>query len=251
MTEPDGGWVALFSGGKESSWALCQALEANCDVRRLVIVHPPKGSHAYHAPATSVARLAAQSIGIPVVNVGLPAVDIEPPDIKMDIAPELETRDETEIEPLESALRTLDAELDGGLNGVIAGTVDSEYRADRLRSMCDDIGCDFFAPLWQADPRELLETMIDAGLEIVIIEVTAPGFDKSWLGRRLDRDALADLETLHRERGINLLGEGGEFDTIVIDGPHMSHSIALEFEREWYGTWGRVRITDARLEVFT
>ncbi|MFC4246868.1 diphthine--ammonia ligase [Natribaculum luteum] len=248
MSGSDGGWVALFSGGKESSWALYRALEAGHDVRRLAIVHPPAGSHRYHAPATSVARLAAQSIGIPVVDVGIPITDVEPPNVAREADHDSSAERDTEIEPLESALRTLDAEFDDGLGGVVAGTVESEHQADRLRSMCDLLGCDFFAPLWQADPRELAETMIDGGLEILVVEVTAPGFDESWLGRRLDRDALADLDDLHREYGVHLLGEGGEFETIVTDGPHMSRPITLEFEREWSGTWGRVRITDARLQ---
>lgn len=246
-SEPDGGWVVLFSGGKESSWALYRALEAGRDVRRLAIVHPPEGSHVYHAPALSVTRLAAQSVGIPVVDVGIPVVDVEPPDVTADVDDTSRSPDDATIEPLESALRTLDDELDGGVGGVVAGPVESEYQADRLRSMCDRLGCAFDAPLWRTDPRELLEAMIDEGLEVVVVEVTVPGFDESWLGRRLDRDALADLEALHREYGVHLLGEGGEFETIVTDGPHMSSPVAIEFEREWYDDWGRVRITDARL----
>jgi diphthine-ammonia ligase len=249
MSGLKGGWVSLFSGGKESSWALFQALKTGYDVRRLVIVHPPKESHAYHAPAISVAKLAAQSIGITTVDVGLPVIDIEPPDLKEDVEIGLKTWDSIEIESFESALRTLDADFDGGLAGVVAGTVESEYQFDRLQSICENIGCQFFAPLWQVDPRELIETMIEAGIEIVFVEVTAPGFDETWLGRQLDRDALDDLETLHREYGVHLLGEGGEFETTVTDGPHMSRRITLEFEREWYGTWGRLRITDARLEA--
>jgi diphthine-ammonia ligase len=250
MAESGGGWIALFSGGKESSWALYRALEDGHDVRRLVLVHPPAASHVYRAPATAVARLAARSIGIPIVDVGLPTVDIEPPDVKAGVASKLETGDGAEREPLESALRTLAAEFDGGLQGVVAGTVGSEYQAGHLRSMCDDVGCDFWAPLWDADPRELLDSMLEGGLEIFVVEVAAPGFDESWLGRRLDCDALVDLEALHCERGISLLGEGGEFQTIVTQGPHMSRRVALEFEfeREWYGTWGQVRVTDARLE---
>ncbi|UHQ96093.1 diphthine--ammonia ligase [Natrinema halophilum] len=251
MSEHDGGWVALFSGGKESSWALCTAQDAGREVHRLIIVHPLAGSHVYHAPAMSVIRLAAKSTGIPIVDVTIPPVDVEPPDIGRRSDQRSKTRDGDAIETLESGLRTLDSELDGGLRGVIAGIVESDYRADRLRSMCDRIGCDFVAPLWHADPHRLLETMIDSGLEIVFAEVAAPGFDESWLGRRLDRTALDDLESLHQEYGVHLLGEGGEFETIVTDGPHMSQPIALEFEREWDGAWGRLRITDTRFEAPT
>jgi diphthamide synthase (EF-2-diphthine--ammonia ligase) len=37
-------------------------------------------------------------------------------------------------------------------------------------------------------------------------------------------------------------------ETFVVDGPHMDRRIDLEYETEWDGTRGRVRITDARLE---
>ncbi|MCU4750666.1 diphthine--ammonia ligase [Halobacteria archaeon AArc-curdl1] len=245
MADRDGGWIALFSGGKESSWALHRALESGLDVRRLVLVHPPTPSSSYHAPGTPVIRLAARSIGIPLVDAGLPAVDVEPPDIGVDsIGPE-----DAEIEPLEPTLRSLDADLDGGVAGVVVGTVADEHRAAGVRATCDRVGCDVHAPLWRAPPRELAKRMIDGGLEIRILQVTAPGFDESWLGRRLDRDALSDLVELNRESDVHLLGEGGEYETIVTDGPHMACPIVVAFRREWHGTWGRLRIANAWLDA--
>lgn len=243
MTELDGGWIVLFSGGKESSWALYRALKGGLDVRRLVLVHPPTRSSAYHAPGTPVIRLAARSIGIPLVDAGLPAVDFEPPDLGSD-AP-----DSSEINPLESTVRSLESDLDGGVGGIVVGSVGDEHRAERVRSICDRIGCEFSAPLWGAEPRELAETMIDAGVESRFVEVTAPGFDESWLGRRLDHDALADLLALHREEDVHILGEGGEFETVVTDGPHMACPIAIAFRREWHGTWGRLRVSKAVLDA--
>ena len=38
-----------------------------------------------------------------------------------------------------------------------------------------------------------------------------------------------------------------EFETLVTDGPHMKRAIELEYETEWDGTRGTLRITDARL----
>ncbi|AGB39880.1 Dph6-related ATP pyrophosphatase [Natronococcus occultus] len=247
MVASEGGWIALFSGGKDSSWALHRALEAGRDVRRLVIVRPPEGSHAYHAPATAVTRLAARSIGIPIVDAGLPATDLEPPDLRA-TGRSSATDGTEEFESLEVVLERLDDEFDGGLAGVVAGVVGNEFQVDRLRSLCDGLGCTFLAPLWRAEPRALATEMIDGGLEIVIVEVSAPGFDERWLGRRLDRNALIELEALGREHGVHLLGEDGAFETIVTDGPHMERPIALTVEREWNGDWGRLRIVDARLE---
>jgi len=49
-------WVSLFSGGKDSSWALYRALEEGLDVSRLLTVHPAGDSYMYHTPATELAR---------------------------------------------------------------------------------------------------------------------------------------------------------------------------------------------------
>ncbi|QCC58305.1 diphthine--ammonia ligase [Natrinema thermotolerans] len=241
MSDADGAWVSLFSGGKDSSWALYRALEAGLPVDRLVTVHPAGDSYMYHVPATELATLAAESIGIELI-------DVEPDDFAADTAADSGVQGDAELEPLEAALEDLDADLPGGIAGVTAGAVESEYQTSRIQGLCDRLGCELFAPLWQEDPRELADAMLEAGFEIAIIQVAARGLDESWLGRTLDREAIADLEALHEEYGVHILGEGGEFETFVVDGPHMDRRIDLEYEREWEGTRGRLRITDATLE---
>ncbi len=236
----DGQWVSLFSGGKDSSWALYRALEEGLDVARLVTVHPEGDSYMYHVPATRLASLAAESIGIPLV-------DVEPDDFEAAAATESGAQGDAELEPLEAALRELSGGLDGGLAGVTAGAVESEYQTSRIEAMADRLGCEVFAPLWQRDPRELGEAMLDAGFEIAILQVAAYGLDESWLGRTLDRDALDELAELNDEYGVHVLGEGGEFETFVTDGPHMSRPIELAYETVWNGDRGHIEITDARL----
>ncbi|WP_440765566.1 diphthine--ammonia ligase [Natronorubrum sp. DTA7] len=241
MSDTDGTWVSLFSGGKDSSWALYRALEDGLEVSRLVTVHPMGDSYMYHVPATALAALAAESTGIPLV-------DVEPEDFGADDAADSGAQGDDELEPLEAALTELDRELEGGIAGVTAGAVESEFQTSRIQGMCDRLGCELYAPLWQEEPRELADAMLEAGFEIKIIQVAAEGLDESWLGRTLDREAIEELEDLHEEYGVHILGEGGEFETLVVDGPHMDRRIGLEYETEWEGTRGRLRISDARLE---
>ncbi|WP_227355308.1 diphthine--ammonia ligase [Haladaptatus salinisoli] len=228
-------WVSLFSGGKDSSWALYRALEDGLNVERLLTVHPAGDSYMYHVPATDLAALAAESIGIPLVEVR--------GDFDAESAEDAGEQGDKEVETLETALRNLDVDL----AGVTAGAVESEFQTSRIRALCDRLGVELFAPLWRRDPRELAREMLDAGFEIRIVQVAARGLDESWLGRTLDADALADLERLNEEYGVHILGEGGEFETLVTDAPHMARPIELTYETEWDGTRGRVRITDARL----
>jgi diphthine-ammonia ligase len=231
----DGAWVSLFSGGKDSTWALYRALERGLSVERLVTVHPDGDSYMYHVPATELATLAAESIGIELV-------EVRPEEFSgLDAA----QRGDDELEPLEWALGELQTDLD--IAGLTVGAVASEYQHSRVSGMADRLDVDVFAPLWQEDPYDLAAAMLDAGFEIRIIAVAAAGLDESWLGRRLDADALAALETLEAEYGVHPLGEGGEFETLVTDGPHMDRPIELEYSVAWDGTRGHLDIDDARL----
>ena len=231
-------WASLFSGGKDSSFALHRAMETGRDVSHLVTVHPPVDSFMYHVPATRLAALAAESAGLPLV-------EVEPEDFDADEATDSGTQGDSELEPMEAALTDLAETLP--LAGVTAGAVESEFQTSRIEAMCDRLGIDLFAPLWQRDPRTLAEEMLDAGFEIRILQVAAEGLDESWLGRTIDREALEELELLNDEYGVHVLGEGGEFETLVTDGPHMERRIELEYDTEWDGTRGRIRVTDARL----
>jgi len=240
-------WASLFSGGKDSSYALHRALESGRDVSRLVTVHPPADSFMYHVPATRLASLAAESVGIPLVEVetdgsATPAADVR----------DSRAQGDREIEPLEAALSDLADEFaragETELAGVTAGAVESEYQTSRLRAMADRLGVELYAPLWQEDAMDLAESMLDADFEIRIVQVAAAGLDESWLGRTLDRAALDELERLGDSHGVHLLGEGGEYETLVTDGPHMDRRIELEYDVVWEGTRGWLEIDDAWLE---
>ena len=236
----DAPWVGLFSGGKDSSWALYRALEAGRPVERLVTVHPAGDSYMYHTPATELAALAAESIGIQLLDVHPPAFGDGPPE-------DAGARGDAELEPLEAALSDLREEW-GRIGGVTAGAVESEFQTARMRAMCERLGADLFAPLYGRAPAALADAMLGAGFEIVVVAVAAQGLDESWLGRRLDRDAFDELERLREAHGVHPLGEGGEFETLVVDGPHMSRRIRIDADPVWEGTRGHLRIESARLD---
>jgi ABC transporter with metal-binding/Fe-S-binding domain ATP-binding protein len=232
----DGGWISLFSGGKDSSWAVYRALDSGRDVTKLVTVHPPADSYLYHVPATDLASLAAESIGIPLM-------EVEAEDAGG--AVESGQRGDEELAPLQQALEELVSS--DGYEGITAGAVESRFQRDRLQGMADRLGLELYAPLWQRAPIELLEQMVAGGFEIVVIAVAADGLDEDWLGRVLDRDAIEALARLRETHGVHPMGEGGEFETLVTDGPHMDRPIIVEGDSTWDGTRGELRIDSARL----
>ena len=235
----DGTWVALFSGGKDSSWAFYRALEAGLPVSHLLTVHPGEDSYMYHVPETRLTGLAADVVGIDLV-------EVEAGHLAAPEATDAGAQGDREIAPLERALRRLMTEEK--IAGVTAGAVESEYQTSRIKALCDRLGIDLFAPLYGEDPEELGRAMVDAGFEIRILSVAAGGLDESWLWRRLDHEALDNLVALNDRYGVHPLGEGGEFETLVVAGPHMDGRLVVEYETEWAGDRGRVRVTDASIQ---
>lgn len=217
--------AALFSGGKDSSYALFCAQHYGWDVDCLVTVFSSSPeSYMYHVPAIELTRLAAESIGLPLVEV------VTPPE------------PEAELRPLKEALRGL------GVDGIVSGALASEYQRRRLDQICQDIGIRSFAPLWHKDQRDYVREMVSEGFGVMITGCYAEGLDERWLGRMLDEKALAELDRLHTKYGISVAGEGGEYESFVAYGPHMDRRVHVEFEKAWKRDSGKIIVKKARLE---
>jgi diphthine-ammonia ligase len=103
--------------------------------------------------------------------------------------------------------------------------------------------------LWHIDPEQHVRGLISDGYEIIFTGVAAEGLDEKWLGRRLDAAALDDLLRLRDRYSINVEGEGGEYETLVLFGPtHRKRIVIDEFTTLWRRDNGRMLIKRAHLE---
>jgi uncharacterized protein (TIGR00290 family) len=83
---------------------------------------------------------------------------------------------------------------------------------------------------------------------MIITGVAAEGFSESWLGRKLDERCVEDLVKLHEKFKINISGEGGEYETLVLDAPFFSKRIELvKTRRVWQGTRGFLLVEQAKI----
>ena len=81
-----------------------------------------------------------------------------------------------------------------------------------------------------------------------MVHVAANGLDKSWLGRRIDEAAAVELAKLGEKYGINVCGEGGEYESLVVDAPWFKERLVIdEAEVVWEGTSGTYAVKDAHL----
>ena len=71
-----------------------------------------------------------------------------------------------------------------GVTGVAVGAILSDYQRVRVESVCLRLGLTPLAYLWQRDQSELLQEMVLAGMESVLVKVACLGLDKRHLGKR-------------------------------------------------------------------
>lgn len=218
--------VALVSGGKDSALALYRVLRKSHNVRYLVTMIPQReDSWMFHYPNIRLTDLFAEAVGIPLVKRETSGI-----------------RDE-ELVDLKNLLATLDVE------GVVSGAVFSEYQKSRIDGICKELGLESLAPIWHEDPVRLIEELIELGFRVIITGVYAYGFDQKWLGREIDRGALTDLVELNRKCQVSVVGEGGEYETLVLDAPYFRKKIhILRARNVWEEDSGYLLIEGAVLE---
>ena len=113
------------------------------------------------------------------------------------------------------------------IEGVVSGAIASVYQAQRVQRICNKLKIECFNPLWQRDQNVLLDELLEKKFSVVIAGVFAYGLDENWLGRKIDTSAVKDLMKLEEKYHINPCGEGGEFESFVLDAPFFKKRIAI------------------------
>ncbi|KAH0720598.1 hypothetical protein KY285_005418 [Solanum tuberosum] len=111
------------------------------------------------------------------------------------------------------------------VTAVSSGAIASDYQRLRVESVCSRLGLVSLAYLWKQDQSFLLQEMIRNGIIAIAVKVAAVGLNPSkHLGKEI-----AYLEPhLHKLKelyGINVCGEGGEYETLTLDCPQFKASI--------------------------
>lgn len=220
-------FAAISSGGKDSTLAVFHAVKKGMALKCVVSIIPRNPeSYMYHFPNAGIAKTHAELMGVPVV------------------ARETEGIKEEELSELEDALRSVREEI----GDVSVGAVESVYQKARVEEVCGRLGLGVFAPLWHKKPGTIWKECLDNGFRIMVVGVACEGLGKEWLGRIVDKKALKEMERLSRKHSFHLGGEGGEFETTVLDCPMFSRSIeVLEGETKWDGTSGMYLIKEIKL----
>ncbi len=222
--------ASLFSGGKDSTFALWCVQLQGWDVVSLVTVFPvSQDSWMFHFPGLNWTKLQAQAIGLPQTTIP--------------------TKGEKEEELADLAVGLEKLKESMGIDTVVSGAVASEYQRTRIDNVCDKLGLKSIAPLWRKDQEQLVREQIESGFEILVTACNALGLDDKWLGRKLDLSDLAKLVRLREQYGLSVAFEGGEAETFVLAAPMFERRLrVVRSTPRWRGDSGYLELEEVRLD---
>lgn len=248
-------FVALVSGGKDSIFSALECIRNGHELVACVHLGRPhqvqEESYMYQTAASEVVKvLVEECLGVPLllhqrvgtsVNTSLVYDNTSPND---------------EVEDLFLALQAAKTQFPS-IQAISSGAILSTYQRVRIEHVCSRLGLTSLSYLWRLAPqKELLQTMLRDGIEAIIVRAACPPglVPQKHLNKTLRY--LWDiglLERLHQRYQFHVCGEGGEYESLVIDSPLHKRKLVLdqvEIEETEDGV-GELKIISCHAEIKT
>jgi diphthine-ammonia ligase len=197
--------AVLWTGGKDCCLALHKAHSLGHTITALV-TFVPEFNPGFLAHPLPFMALQAEALGLPHWQrvIGMPYK-------------------ESYVE----AIRALRTQND--IDMLVTGDIDFINGAPNwIRQCAEGTGVEVLNPLWQLPRSSILEMMLTRCLDVRISCVKTPMLSEGWVGRKLDRDAIRELEDLEQDGVVDACGENGEYHTMVVDAPLFKTRISIE-----------------------
>lgn len=199
----------LFSGGKDSVFSAFIAKKKGFEICCLIsLFSENKESYMFHTPNISLTKFQAKSMNLPLV-------------IK-----KTKGNKEEELSDLYNILKNVKQKY--SLDAIVSGAVYSVYQFSRIKKICDDLDLKLFNPLWQMKEEKLLKGLIKNNFEVILVGVFAYPLDKSFLGIKIDEIFVKKFKELNKKYGVSIIGEGGEFESFVLNCPLFNQKLVVE-----------------------
>ena len=196
--------AALYSGGKDSTYALHWGYLQGLDIECLVSIYPREYSMLFHYPGIEATVYQAKAMNIDILYTN--AVN-------------------NEEYTLYSLLK--EAKEKYNIKGVIAGALLSDYQRMRLAFITEKLGLSLYTPLWRIDQRSYMKEVVKNGIKFIITSVSSYGLSHKYIGRIITLELLNEILVIASKYGLNPAFEGGEAETLVIDAPLFKQKLMI------------------------
>ena len=133
--------AALYSGGKDSAFAVYWAVRNGHKVECLITLLPQRSdSYMFQVPNVEFTTFHSEALGIPLLQQKTSGIK------------------EKELEDLKKII--IIAKEKYFIEGVLAGALASSYQRDRIARICCDLQLECIAPYWNYDEEKYLDEII-------------------------------------------------------------------------------------------
>jgi ABC transporter with metal-binding/Fe-S-binding domain ATP-binding protein len=208
--------AVLFSGGKDSCLALHMALEKGYDVKYLLsILTKNFDSFMFHKPYLNLLEKQAEMLDIDLVVAESEGVENE------------------EVDDLKELISQVKEKVDV----IVIGGIASSYQGKKINKICDDLGLEVYAPLWDSSSGDVWKSLFDKGFKVILTKVACDGLGKEWLGKIIDDKEFKELIKLSKKFKFRIDFEGGEAESAVLWMPEFEKEIKIKFDVESEGEY--------------
>lgn len=194
--------VGLFSGGKDSLYAIYLAEKQGITVENLITLIPNLPWPSPHAENVEALKILAKSM-----SKHLTIIDFK--------------REEAFVE----ALKSLE------VDALVAGDILVEAHVVGLNDICSKTGLELLEPLYKRDTSEIFHEIFSLGFKALITGVNLKYLGEEWLGFTISKETSEKF--LSKIGRVDPLGENGEFHTLVLECPlYPTHFRAKTAERK-------------------
>lgn len=204
----------MFSGGKDSSFAIEYAMSKEWDIKYLISIKPNrKDCYLYHYATVEHTMELAKILKIPHV---LKKCEVADPGKEAQIVKNIVEGKQKSI-PINAV--------------VLGGTGLQETQIKSIQDALRPMGIEVFASHSGEEHDLIVDEMLDKGYEIMITQVASDGL-MPWLGKILTKDNFKELKKDSVKYKFHIGFEGGYADTLVLDGPIFEKKLKIdEFEK--------------------
>lgn len=197
----------LFSGGKDSNLSMFLVKDKYNISCLLSIVPTSNDSYMYQKPDLKILKAQADCLNLPLLTQKSKSIK------------------EAELKDLEQLIKNGIKKYN--ITGVVCGALFSNYQRERVLKICNKLKIELHSPLWQMDQEKEIELLLNNNFKFMICKIAALGLDEKYLGKVISKEDLTDFKKLNKKYGFNIAGEGGEYETVVIDSPMFNKKIEI------------------------
>lgn len=225
-------FVALISGGKDSIYSIMLALNVGHELVAGVHLAKPRKeeeeSFLYQTAASEAVQIQVEEcLGVPLIS-----VERKGTSKNTSLVYEEDNDENDEVEDLYRALAEAQRRFPE-IQAVSSGAILSTYQRVRIEQVCGRLGLQPLGYLWRKGPQsDLLDEMLNARIHAVLVKTAAPPglLPRKHLGKSLS-EVRSLLDILHEKYQLHVCGEGGEYETLVLDCPLFKKRLVLESTR--------------------